>query len=111
MQDRTVGEVAAPGLRAAVGELLSRLRHAAVNGVVPESVFAQNVQTLGLGQAERDRLRHELARLGLHVQDVRVHVDADSLGVEKVARIRGENAFPGADLVQALLLRYADTDG
>ncbi|MFF7982033.1 sigma-70 family RNA polymerase sigma factor [Streptomyces sp. NPDC007901] len=111
MQDRTVGEVAAPGLRAAVGELLSRLRHAAVNGVVPESVFAQNVRTLGLGQAERDRLRHELARMGLHVQDARVHVDADSPNAEKVARIREENVFPGADLVRALLLRYADTDG
>lgn len=94
-----------------MGELLSRLRRAAVNGVVSESVFAQNVQTLGLGQAERDRLRHELVRLGLHVQDVHVHVDADSPDVEKVARIRGENVFPDADLVQALLLRYADTDG
>lgn len=91
--------------------MLSRLRHAAVNGVVPESVFAQNVQTLRLGQAERDRLRRELVRLGLHVQDVCVHVDADSPDVEKVARSRGENVFPGADLVRALLLRYADTDG
>ncbi|MFE3030910.1 sigma-70 family RNA polymerase sigma factor [Streptomyces canus] len=82
-----------------------------MNGFVPESVFAQNMQTLGLAQVERDRLRRELARLGLHVQDVRVHVDADSPDVEKVARIRGENLFPGADLVQGLLLRYADTDG
>ncbi|MFD0507488.1 hypothetical protein ACFQ0G_41500 [Streptomyces chiangmaiensis] len=98
-------------MRAALGELLARLRRAAVDGVVPEPVFAQNVRTLGLGQVERDRLRSELARLGLHVQDVRVHVDADSPDVEKVARRRGENVFPGAGLVQALLLRYADTDG
>ncbi|MFJ9482141.1 RNA polymerase sigma factor RpoD/SigA [Streptomyces mirabilis] len=111
MQDRTVSETGAPGLRAAVGELLARLRRAAVNGVVPEPVFAQNVRTLGLGQAERDRLRDELARLGLHVQDVRVHVDADSPDVEKVAPIREGNVFPRAGVVQALLLRYADTDG
>ncbi|MEV5850290.1 sigma-70 family RNA polymerase sigma factor [Streptomyces sp. NPDC051985] len=82
-----------------------------MKGVVPEPVFAENVRTLGLGQAERDRLRHELAWLGLHVQDVRVHVDADSPDVEKVAWIRGENVFPGVDVVHALLLRYVDADG
>ncbi|MFI1535764.1 sigma-70 family RNA polymerase sigma factor [Streptomyces anandii] len=111
MQDRTVGEVAAPGLKAALGELLSRLRHAAVNGVVSESVFARNVQALGLGQIEGERLRHELGRLGLQVQGARVHVDTDSPDVEKVARIREENVFPGAGLVRELLLRYTDTDG
>lgn len=69
-----------------------------MNGVVPES---QSVQPVRLGQAERDRLRYKSARLGLHVQDVRVHVDADSPDVEKVADTGEENVFPGADGVGA----------
>ncbi|MGW3451130.1 sigma-70 family RNA polymerase sigma factor [Streptomyces sp. NPDC001076] len=98
-------------MRAALGELLARLKRAAVNGYVPEPVFAQNVRTLGLGQAERNRLRDELARLGLHVQDVRVHVDADSPDVEKVAQIREEIVSNRVGRVRALLVRYADADG
>ncbi|MFI1794666.1 hypothetical protein ACH40D_40660 [Streptomyces olivaceoviridis] len=31
--------------------------------------------------------------------------------MEKVARIRWENAFLGVDLVEAPLLRYANADG
>lgn len=97
-------------MRVALGELLARLKRAAVNGSVPEPVFVQNVRTLGLGQAERDRLRHELARLGLRIQGVRVHVDADSPDVEKVAQIREENVSPRIGRVRALLVRYADAD-
>ncbi|MER5514545.1 sigma-70 family RNA polymerase sigma factor [Streptomyces sp. NPDC002763] len=92
-------------------ELLARLRRAAVNGVVPEQVFAESVRTLKLGDAERERLRDELARLGLPVQVVRVHIDADSADVEKVARIREDNVFPRVRAVKALLARYADADG
>ncbi|MFI6016788.1 sigma-70 family RNA polymerase sigma factor [Streptomyces sp. NPDC051287] len=94
-----------------MAELLARLRCAAVNGVVPEQVFAESVRTLKLGDAERERLRDELARMGLPVRVVRVHIDADSTDVEKVARIREENVFPRVRAVKALLARYADADG
>lgn len=82
-----------------------------MDGVVPESAFAQHVRPLGLGQVEQDRLRSELARLGLHVRDARVHVDADSPDAEKVARFREENVSARVGQVRALLMRYADADG
>lgn len=111
MRHQSVAGAEAPGLRAALGVLLAQLRSAAVNGAVPESAFVEHVQALGLGGAERERLRGELARLGLPVREAHVHNDADSPDMEKVAPFRGENVFPGADVVRALLLRYADPDG
>ncbi|MFF5183449.1 sigma-70 family RNA polymerase sigma factor [Streptomyces sp. NPDC000345] len=98
-------------MRAALGDLLVSLRRAAVGGVVPERVFAQQVAILGLGETESARLRDELARLGLPVRDVRVHTDADSPDVEKVARKREESVSPRGRSVLALLARYTDTDG
>ncbi|MDX2999851.1 hypothetical protein, partial [Streptomyces scabiei] len=111
MRHQSVAGAEAPGLKAALGVLLSRLRSAAVDGAVPESAFVEQVQALGLGGAERERLRDELARLGLPVREAQVHSDADTPDMEKVAPFRGENVFAGADVVQTLLLRYADADG
>ncbi|MFF5157454.1 sigma-70 family RNA polymerase sigma factor [Streptomyces sp. NPDC000348] len=99
------------GLRAALGEVLARLRRAAVDGVVPEHVFAESVRALALGDAERERLRQELARLGLPVRELQMHAGGDQRGGEKVARDRAENVFPRLSLVQNLLARYADADG
>ncbi|MEE1831991.1 sigma-70 family RNA polymerase sigma factor [Streptomyces sp. SP17KL33] len=111
MRHQSVASTEVPGLKAALGALLARLRSAAVDGVVPEAAFVEHVHALGLGGAEQQRLRDELARLGLPVRNVHVHNDADIPDMEKVARFRGENVFPGAAEVRALLLRYADTDG
>ncbi|MFI2907711.1 sigma-70 family RNA polymerase sigma factor [Streptomyces sp. PDY-4] len=99
------------GLRAALGEVLARLRRAAVGGVVPERVFAESVRALALGDAERERLRQELARLGLPVRELQMHAGGDQRGGEKVAQNRVENVFPRLSLVQNLLARYADADG
>ncbi|MFI2374842.1 sigma-70 family RNA polymerase sigma factor [Streptomyces sp. NPDC018964] len=99
------------GLRAALGEVLARLRRAAVDGVVPEHVFLESVRTLALGDAERERLRQELARLGLPVGELQVHAGGDQRSGEKVARDRAENVSPRLSLVQDLLARYADADG
>ncbi|MGC9376546.1 sigma-70 family RNA polymerase sigma factor [Streptomyces sp. MH13] len=99
------------GLREAVAELLVRLRRAAVDGVVPELVFDENVRTLALGDGERERLRHELARLGLPVRDLHVHTEGDSRDREKVAHDRGENVIPRLGPARNLLARYADADG
>ena len=99
------------GLRAALGEVLARLRRAAVGGVVPEHVFAESVRALALGDAERERLRQELARLGLPVRELQMHAGGDQRGGEKVAQVRVENVFPRLSLVQNLLARYADADG
>ncbi|MEV6652953.1 sigma-70 family RNA polymerase sigma factor [Streptomyces sp. NPDC051219] len=102
-------------MRAALTGLLARLRHAAVDGAVPESVFLEQVGLLGLGDVERERLREELAGLGLPVLGAVVHADGDGPNGEKVARIREENvsspAFPADDVVRALLSRYADPEG
>ncbi|ULR54667.1 sigma-70 family RNA polymerase sigma factor [Streptomyces deccanensis] len=111
MRHQSVASTEVPGLKAALGALLARLRSAAVEGVVPEVAFVEHVHALGLGGAEQQRLRDELARLGLPVRNVHVHNDADIPDMEKVARFRGEIVFPGAAEVRALLLRYADTDG
>lgn len=102
-------------MRAALTGLLARLRHAAVDGAVPESVFLEQAGLLGLGDAERERLREELARLGLPVLAAVVHADGDGPHAEKVVRIGDENvsshAFPADDVVRALLSRYADPEG
>ncbi|MBT1103062.1 MULTISPECIES: hypothetical protein [Streptomyces] len=98
-------------MRAAMGKLLAQLRRASVNGAVPEEVFVRSVRGLGLGQAEEVRLRGQLARLGLLIQNVRIHVDADSPDVEKVATRREENVSPRAGRARALLARYGDADG
>ncbi|MFD4015350.1 sigma-70 family RNA polymerase sigma factor [Streptomyces sindenensis] len=102
-------------MRAALTGLLARLRHAAVDGAVPESVFLEQAGLLGLGDVERERLREELARLGLPVLAAVVHADGDGPHAEKVVRIGDENvsshAFPADDVVRALLSRYADPEG
>ncbi|KAB2592535.1 MULTISPECIES: sigma-70 family RNA polymerase sigma factor [Streptomyces] len=102
-------------MRAALTGLLARLRHAAVDGAVPESVFLEQADLLGLGDAERERLREELARLGLPVLAAVVHADGDGPHAEKVVRIGDESvsshAFPADDVVRALLSRYADPEG
>ncbi|MEV0218203.1 hypothetical protein [Streptomyces sp. NPDC050704] len=85
MRPQSVGGAGVPGMKAAMAELLIRLRQAAVDGAVPEHVFAEGARVLALGDSERDRLRGELARLGLPVQGRRVHTDPDGGGVEKVA--------------------------
>ncbi|MEU7447347.1 MULTISPECIES: TolC family protein [Streptomyces] len=94
-----------------MAELLARLRRASVNGVVPELAFARNVRGLGLGQAEQSRLRDELARLGLPVQDLRVRVGAGSPDAEKVAPSREERVSPRTERARVLLARYEDADG
>ncbi|MEV5909321.1 hypothetical protein AB0M00_10450 [Streptomyces chartreusis] len=74
-----------------------------MNGVVPESVLVRIRQPVRLGQAEWGRMRYKSAWLGLHDQDVRVHVDADPPDVEMVAHTGEGNVFLGAGVVQALL--------
>ncbi|MGW7280999.1 sigma-70 family RNA polymerase sigma factor [Streptomyces sp. NPDC054844] len=102
-------------MKAALTELLARLRHAAADGAVPESVFLEQAGALGLGDAERERLREELAGLGLPVLGAVLHADGDGPDAEKVARISEENVssptFPAGDVVRALLSRYADPEG
>jgi RNA polymerase sigma factor (sigma-70 family) len=103
------------GLKAALAGLLIRLRHAAVDGAVPEFVFMEQVRTLGLGDIERERLREELAGLGLPVLRAVVHADGDGSNAKKVARIREEfvsiPTFSSGVVVRALLDRYADAEG
>ncbi|MER6624661.1 sigma-70 family RNA polymerase sigma factor [Streptomyces sp. NPDC000931] len=111
MAQWSAADAGSSGLRAALGEVLARLRRAAVDGVVPEHVFAESVRALALGGAERERLRQELARLGLPVRELQMHTGGDQRGGEKVARNRAENVFPRLSLVQNLLTRYADADG
>ncbi|MFD3309448.1 sigma-70 family RNA polymerase sigma factor [Streptomyces sp. NPDC058694] len=111
MRPQSVDGAGAPGMKAALAELLIRLRRAAVDGAVPEHVFAESARVLALGDSERDRLRDELARLGLPVQRKGVHTDPDGGAVEKVARTREENVFPRVEVVRALLSRYADAEG
>ncbi|WP_406200388.1 sigma-70 family RNA polymerase sigma factor [Streptomyces europaeiscabiei] len=102
-------------MKAALTGLLSCLRHAAVDGAVPESVFLEQVGALGLGDVERERLREELAGLGLPVLRALMHADGDDPTAEMVALVREEDVsgsdFPSGDLVRALLSRYADPDG
>jgi len=111
MRHQAVGAQGAPITRAALTELLARLRRVAAGGVVPDEVFAAQVQRLGLGDAERERLREELARLGLPVQKSVAHAITDRPDVKKVARNRVENVFPRLAPVSALLGRYVDAEG
>ncbi|MFH9569634.1 sigma-70 family RNA polymerase sigma factor [Streptomyces sp. NPDC017230] len=94
-----------------MGELLVRLRQAAVKGVVPESAFLEGVRELSLGDGERERLRDELALLGLPVRDMPLHTEGDKRNGEKVAPDGEENVFPRIRAVRSLLTRYADADG
>ncbi|MEU6086694.1 sigma-70 family RNA polymerase sigma factor [Streptomyces sp. NPDC047085] len=111
MGHQPVGAQGVAVTRAALTELLARLRRAAVDGVVPDEAFAAQAHQLGLGDAERERLREELARLGVPVERSVVHADIDRPDVEKVAWKGGENVFARLAPVRALLLRYADDDG
>ena len=111
MAQRSEADGGSAGLRVALGELLVRLRRAAVDGVVPEQVFVESVRTLTLGDAERGRLRHELARMGLPVRELHVHEDTDQRNGERVAQNRGENVFSRLRVAQNLLARYEDSDG
>ncbi|MEH0548454.1 hypothetical protein QA802_36940 [Streptomyces sp. B21-105] len=52
-------------MKAGLAELLTRLRSAAVDVAVPEAVFLEHVGALGLGDVKQERLRDELAALGL----------------------------------------------
>ncbi|MER7054329.1 sigma-70 family RNA polymerase sigma factor [Streptomyces sp. NPDC000351] len=108
---RAADEAGSPGMRAAMGELLVRLRRAAVKGVVPESAFLEGVRELSLGDGERERLRDELARLGLPVRDTPLHTEGDKRNGEKVAPDGEENVFPRIRTVLSLVTRYADADG
>ncbi|MGW0797127.1 sigma-70 family RNA polymerase sigma factor [Streptomyces sp. NPDC002692] len=115
MERESVGGRGAPGMKAALTGLLARLRDAAVDGAVPESAFAAQARTLGLGGSEQERLREELARLGLPVRGAVVHADGDGRDVEKVAPNREENVFDpvrsAGDVVRTLLGRYVDPEG
>ncbi|WP_399892166.1 sigma-70 family RNA polymerase sigma factor [Streptomyces sp. BBFR51] len=108
---RTAGETGSPGMKAVLGELLAGLRQAAVQGVVPEVAFLEGVRALSLGEGERERLRTELARLGLPVRDMSLHTKSDKRNGEKVAPNCEENVFPRLRSVRNLLARYADADG
>ena len=94
-----------------MGALLGRLRRAAVAGAVPESAFLAGVSELSLGDGERERLRAELARLGLPVRDAPLHTESDKRNGEKVAPDREENVFARIRSARNLLSRYEDTDG
>ncbi|WP_176742719.1 sigma-70 family RNA polymerase sigma factor [Streptomyces agglomeratus] len=102
-------------MKAALAVLLTRLRNAAADGAVSESVFLEQAGALGLGPVERERLREELAALGLPVPGLVAHADGDGPNAEKVALIREENVsslvFPSRDVVRGLLSQYADPEG
>lgn len=97
--------------KAVLAELLVELGRVAVNGVVPEGAFLAQVRRLGLGVAEGERLRQELARLNMPVQKTVVHADVDPSEAEKVVSSHGGDASSRLDRVRALLGRYADTEG
>ncbi|WP_309141837.1 sigma-70 family RNA polymerase sigma factor [Streptomyces griseicoloratus] len=111
MGRRRAGESGAPVSRAALGELLTRLRQVAVDGVVPEREFLQGVSALALSGDERDRLRDELARLGLLVRELPVHAEDDPRAGEKVVRENERHVTPRIAAARALLARYADASG
>ncbi|MCX5040600.1 sigma-70 family RNA polymerase sigma factor [Streptomyces sp. SYP-A7193] len=96
---------------AVLGELLKRLRLVAVGGVVPEAEFTQGVRTLGLSDDEQARLRAELARVGLPVWGLHMHVKVDSSNSEKVVGTREENVTSRVLLARGLLSRYEDGTG
>ncbi|MEV5865233.1 sigma-70 family RNA polymerase sigma factor [Streptomyces tendae] len=108
---RTPGEAGSPDMRAAMGALLERLRRAAVEGVVPEGAFLAGVRELSLGGGERERLRDELARLGLPVQGVPLHTESDKRNGEKVVPDGEGNVSARIRAARDLLARYVDADG
>ncbi|WP_309316727.1 sigma-70 family RNA polymerase sigma factor [Streptomyces salinarius] len=94
-----------------MGALLERLRRAAVEGVVPEGAFLAGVRELSLGGGERERLRDELARLGLPVQGVPLHTESDKRNGEKVVPDGEGNVSARIRAARDLLARYVDADG
>ncbi|MGA5196544.1 sigma-70 family RNA polymerase sigma factor [Streptomyces exfoliatus] len=96
------------GLRTALRALYAELAAAAVGGVLPESVFHDHLEPLGLTQAAQERLRDELALLGLNVRREAEHTDHDTHDAEKVARTGPAGRISAA---RALLGRYADERG
>ncbi len=111
VRPRMVKEPGMPVSTAALSELLKRLRFVAVDGVVPERVFAQEVHALGLREAERARLRAELARMGLLVRELHMHVGVDSPAGEKVVCIGEKDVTSRVRIAQTLLSRYRDGEG
>ncbi|WP_229335390.1 sigma-70 family RNA polymerase sigma factor [Streptomyces flavotricini] len=108
MSEDARGERDAAGLRNALRELYAELGKAAVGGVVSEQDFQRRVGSLGLAQAEQERLRGELARLGLQVRRKAEHTDHDDRDARKVVHPAMTGRVPAA---HALLGRYADAQG
>ncbi|MEU9942626.1 sigma-70 family RNA polymerase sigma factor [Streptomyces lavendulae] len=108
MSEEARGERDAAGLRNALRELYAELGRAAVGGVVSEQDFRRRVGSLGLAQAEQERLRGELARLGLQVRRKAEHTDHDERDARKVVHPAMTGRVPAA---HALLGRYADAQG
>ncbi|AWK11605.1 hypothetical protein DDQ41_24810 [Streptomyces spongiicola] len=101
------GERSAAELRAALRELYGELMRAAVSGVVSERQFLLSVDRLGLVQGEQDRLRDELARLGLGVRGEAEHISKDRRDTRKVAPQPQPSPAAGrVDLAHGLLGRY-----
>ncbi|WP_053633063.1 MULTISPECIES: sigma-70 family RNA polymerase sigma factor [unclassified Streptomyces] len=98
----------AAGLRNALRELYAELGRAAVGGVVSEQDFRHRVGSLGLARAEQDRLRSELARLGLQVRRKAEHTDHDEQDARKVVHPAMTRRVLTA---HTLLSRYADARG
>jgi RNA polymerase primary sigma factor len=107
----SVRQAGTPELKAGLAEFLAHCRREAVRGVVPEGVFLEGAHRLGLGDAQRERLRDELARLGLPVHGTHVHVEGDKRRVKKVARAGEENVSARVRAARELLSRYADSQG
>jgi RNA polymerase primary sigma factor len=103
---------AGPGLgfKAALGQLLTRLKKDAVRGVVPEPVFLDRVRGLGIDLTDKQLhgLRAELSRLGLRVGQKGAPTKEDSAVAPKVVQ---HSNFLGAEAVRALLDRYRDERG
>ncbi|THA47296.1 sigma-70 family RNA polymerase sigma factor [Streptomyces sp. A1136] len=108
MSEEARGERDAAGLRNALRELYAELGKAAVGGVVSEQDFRRRVGGLGLAQAEQERLRGELGRLGLQVRRKAEHTDHDDRDARKVVHPAMTGRVPAA---HALLGRYADAQG
>ncbi|MFH8440382.1 sigma-70 family RNA polymerase sigma factor [Streptomyces sp. NPDC018026] len=108
---RMVKESGMPVSTAALSELLKRLRIVAADGVVPEQAFVQEAHALGLSDAERARLRAELARMGLLVRELHMHVEVDSPDGEKVVCVGEEDVTSRVLVARTLLSRYRDGDG
>ncbi|MEU6891129.1 sigma-70 family RNA polymerase sigma factor [Streptomyces sp. NPDC046557] len=108
MSEEARSERDAAGLRNALRELYAELGKAAVAGVVCEEDFRYRVARLGLAPAEQDRLRSELAHLGLQVRQKAEHKDQDERAAGKVVPPALTGRVAAA---QGLLSRYTDTQG